>query len=132
MEDLPNELLLYIFSFLHTPITCFSSPHATDRSRDLVVLCRVCRRFKDVATPLVYESIERTGDMNSLVFRQLPRTLFNNMELCRYIKNVRLKMDDSFEMGDIFGVQDLLHEDGYQDKNEEGRETDAESHQRRH
>jgi hypothetical protein len=109
MEELPNELLLHIFSYLHItpPITCFSSPRATDPPRDLVVLCRVCRRLKDVATSLVYESIERAGNMDSPAFRQLPRTLLNNMELCRYIKNVRLKMEDGSEVGDVFGVQDL-------------------------
>ena len=107
MDEFPNELLLQIFSLLHTPITCFSSPRVPAPSRDLLALCRVCRSFRDVARSLIYESIERAGDMNSEAFRQLPRTLLKNVELCRYIKSLRLKMEDGFEVGDFWAGHDL-------------------------
>jgi hypothetical protein len=109
MEELPNELLLQIFGYLHTPpVTDFSSPHVADRSPDLHVLSRVSRRLRDVAAPLVYEFIERAGDVDSLAYRQLPQTLLNNMELCRYIKSVRLKMEDGFEAGDFWAGHVML------------------------
>ncbi|KAG9187009.1 hypothetical protein G6011_10117 [Alternaria panax] len=119
MEELPNELLLQIFSYLHTPpITCFSSPHVADRSPDLVVLLRVCRRLRDAAAPLVYESIERAGDTNSPAYLQLPYALLNNIELCRYIKNVRLKMEYGFEAGDFWAGHSLSseHESGDEER----------------
>ncbi|CAN9166698.1 unnamed protein product [Alternaria alternata] len=109
MEELPNELLLQIFGYLHTPpVTDFSSPHVADRSPDLHVLSRVSRRLRDIAAPLVYEFIERAGDVDSLAYRQLPHTLLNNMELCRYIKSIRLKMEDGFEAGDFWAGHVML------------------------
>jgi hypothetical protein len=109
MEELPNELLLQIFGYLHTPpVTDFCSPHVADRSPDLHVLSRVSRRLRDVAAPLVYEFIERAGDVDSLAYRQLPRTLLNNMELCRYIKSMRLKTEDGFEAGDFWAGHVML------------------------
>ncbi|CAI9634088.1 unnamed protein product [Alternaria burnsii] len=109
MEELPNELLLQIFGYLHTPpVTDFSSPPVADRSPDLHVLSRVSRRLRDVAAPLVYEFIERVGDVDSLAYRQLPQTLLNNMELCRYIKSIRLKTEDGFEAGDFWAGHVML------------------------
>jgi hypothetical protein len=129
MEELPNELLLQIFSLLHTPpITCFSSPRVPNRSRDVLVLCRVCRRFKDVARSLIYESVERTGDTNSQAYRALSSTLLENLELCRYIKNLRLKMDDGSEVGDFWAGYNLQVEKGH---DEEEDEEHANQHARR-
>ncbi|RYN91434.1 hypothetical protein AA0119_g10440 [Alternaria tenuissima] len=109
MEELPNELLLQILGYLHTPpVTDFCSPHVADRSPDLHVLSRVSRRLRDVAAPLVFEFIERAGDVDSLAYRQLPQTLLNNMELCRYIKSIRLKVEDGFEAGDFWAGHVML------------------------
>ncbi|CAN9151095.1 unnamed protein product [Alternaria alternata] len=133
MEELPNELLLQIFGYLHTPpVTDFSSPHVADRSPDLHVLSRVSRRLRDVAAPLVYEFIERAGDVDSLAYRQLPHTLLNNMELCRYIKSIRLKMKDGFEAGEFWAGHGLVSEN---ESGDEERENYNEKHcryQRRH
>ena len=123
MDEFPNELLLQIFSLLHTPITCFSSPRVPAPSRDLLALCRVCRVFRDVARSLIYESIERAGDMNSGAFRQLPRTLLENMELCGYIKNLRLKMEDGFEVGDFWAGHSLRLENELDDEDNKERAT---------
>jgi len=135
MDEFPNELLLQIFSLLHTPITCFSAPRVPAPSRDLLALCRVCRSFRDVARSLIYESIERDGDMNSEAFRQLPRTLLENVELCGYIKNLRLKMEDGFEVGDFWAGHNLRPENELDDEEVEERATqDARCirYQRRH
>ncbi|KAI4661112.1 uncharacterized protein J4E79_004922 [Alternaria viburni] len=135
MDEFPNELLLQIFSLLHTPITCFSAPRVPAPSRDLLALCRVCRSFRDVARSLIYESIERAGDMNNEAFRQLPRTLLKNVELCRYIKNLKLKMEDGFEVGDFWAGHNLRPENELDDEEVEERATyDAKCirYQRRH
>lgn len=101
MEELPNELVVHAFSYLHFPITDFSTPHQKGRARDLVVLCRVCQRFRALATPLVYESIERELDINHPAYYQLPRTLLSNPELRKHIKSVRLKAggDNLWDVG---------------------------------
>ena len=101
MEELPNELVVHAFSYLHFPITGFSTPHRKGGARDLVVLCRVCRRFRALATPLVYESIERELDINHPAYYQLPRTLLSNPELRKHIKSVRLKAggDNLWDVG---------------------------------
>jgi hypothetical protein len=62
MSEMPNELLLQIFGYLHEPITHFSSPPKPGRYQDLASLCRVSRKFQGLATPLLYESIERSGN----------------------------------------------------------------------
>ncbi|KNG45281.1 hypothetical protein TW65_07990 [Stemphylium lycopersici] len=107
MEELPNELIVHAFSYLHFPIKDFSTPHRKGRTRDLAVLCRVCRRFRDLATPFVYESIEREIDINNPAFYQLPRALLSNPELRKHIKSVRLKAssDNLWRVGRIFDYE---------------------------
>jgi len=106
MDELPNELLLHIFSFIHAPITHFSSPQGFNRSPDLAFLSCVCGRFNQLATPLLYESIERTGDINSLAYRALPDSLLSNPKLRRLVKNIRLKLDDDATVGQPLSVRD--------------------------
>jgi hypothetical protein len=94
MDELPNELLLHTFSYLHAPIAQFSTPSLLGLSSDLASVCRVSHHFNKLATPLLYESIERTGDINSLAFDRLPTTLLERPDLGRHIKNIRLKLGD--------------------------------------
>jgi hypothetical protein len=106
MDALPNEILLNIFDLLYPPITHLSSPSGLDRSRDLYSLCLVCQTFNQIATPLLYESIERTGNMTTLAYRQLPQVLLRKPKLRQYIKSIRLKLGDDVEVG-----EPMLHED---------------------
>jgi hypothetical protein len=59
--------------------------------------------------------------MNTLSFRQLPHTLFNNTELFRYIRNVRLKMEDGFKVGDVWAAQEFVGRDRLWSKKDKGR-----------
>jgi len=61
--------------------------------------------------------------MNSEAFRQLPRTLLENVELCGYIKNLRLKMEDGFEVGDFWAGHSLRPENELDDEENEERAT---------
>ncbi|KAL1791775.1 hypothetical protein ACET3X_009526 [Alternaria dauci] len=49
--------------------------------------------------------------MDSLAFRQLPRTLLKNTELCWYIKSVRLKMKDGSEVGKFWAGHSISQRD---------------------
>jgi hypothetical protein len=100
MEALPNELLHNIFVLLHPPITQLSSPNGLARSRHLSSLCRVSHKFRQVATPLLYESIERAGDTKTLAYRHLPQVLLNNPNLRQHIKSIRLKLDNEVRVGE--------------------------------
>jgi hypothetical protein len=106
MDGLPNELLLHVFSYLQPPITHhghFSTPSALF-SIELASLCRVSLKFNELATPLLYESIERAGSIDSLAFRRFPSTLLEHPDLGRHIKNIRLKLVEGTQVGERFGI----------------------------
>jgi hypothetical protein len=104
MDDLPNELILHVFSYLQAPITQLSTPSVLGFSSDLASLCRVSHHFNKLATPLLYESIKRTGDINSLAFDRLPTTPLERPDLGRHIKNIKLKLGDKKkEIGGSWG-----------------------------
>ncbi|KAH7130549.1 hypothetical protein B0J11DRAFT_254716 [Dendryphion nanum] len=84
MESLPTEVLLYIFESLQESFSPKSSPN--ESSKNLAQVCLTCRRFQDIATPLLYRDIDLYSP--SRVARLLD-TLILHPNLINHVKKVR-------------------------------------------
>lgn len=92
MDSLPPELLLYIFEFLYPLDVSFpnaSSSTSYERSSDLARVCLVSRRINQIATPILYRSIEQAPGRTPLFFKDVLVALCGNPTLKQHVKAIK-------------------------------------------
>jgi len=89
MDRLPEELLLQIFESIGPSPQHYSSPSGYDRTWQHAQICLVSTKFRRIATPLLYQSIECGQGLQNIT--DLGTTLMTNPKLGDYIKSIRIK-----------------------------------------